>query len=55
MQLHAHTFVLSDFVSIENKGAVILITKLKVASSSLVTRSRFPELQSTADRIPPTG
>ena len=36
---HAHWFLLSGFVSRENKGAVILIPKLKVASSSLVGRS----------------
>jgi len=37
--LHARTFLLSDFVSIENKGSKIQIPKLKVASSSLVARS----------------
>jgi len=41
---HARTFFLSGFVSIENKGAVILIPKLKVASSSLVARSIFPQI-----------
>jgi hypothetical protein len=37
--LHARGFFLSDFVSIENKGAKVLIPKLKVASSSLVARA----------------
>jgi hypothetical protein len=32
--VHARTIFLSDFVSIENKGAVILIPKLKVATHS---------------------
>ena len=40
---HARTFFLSDFVSIENKGSKILIPKLKVASSSLVARSKFTQ------------
>src|SRR5262245_27273481 len=39
---HARTFFLSDFVSVENKGSKIQLPKLKVASSSLVARSRFP-------------
>jgi len=39
--LHARQFFLSDFVSIENKGAEVLIPKLQVASSSLVARSTF--------------
>jgi hypothetical protein len=39
--VHARTFFLSDFVSIENKGMKILIPKLKVASSILVARSKF--------------
>jgi hypothetical protein len=36
---HAHTFFLSDFVTVENKGSKIQLPKLKVASSSLVARS----------------
>jgi len=40
---HARTFLLSDFVSYENKGSKIQIPKLKVASSSLVARSNFDE------------
>src|SRR6266566_2604095 len=41
--LHARIFLPSDFVSIENKERVIQIPKLKVASSSLVARSTFPQ------------
>jgi len=41
--LHARQIFLTDFVNIENKGAEVLIPKLKVASSSLVARSRFPQ------------
>ena len=37
----AWTFFLSGFVSCGNKGAMILIPKLKVASSSLVARFNF--------------
>jgi len=37
--VHASTFFLSDFVSIENKGSKIQIPKLEVASSILVARS----------------
>src|SRR5215813_14631773 len=33
-EVHACTFFLSDFVSIENKGLKIQLPKLKVASSS---------------------
>jgi hypothetical protein len=36
---HARAFLLSDFVSIENKGAVIQIPKLDVAGSSPIARS----------------
>ena len=39
--MHARTFFLSNFVSIENKGSKIQLPKLKVASSSLVARSNF--------------
>jgi len=38
---HARTFFLGDFVSVENKGSKIQLPKLKVASSSLVARSKF--------------
>jgi len=37
--VHARTFFLSDFVSVENKGSRIQLPKLKVASSNLVARS----------------
>jgi hypothetical protein len=40
---HARTFFLGDFVSGENKGSKIYFPKLKVASSSLVARSIFPQ------------
>jgi len=40
---YARRFFLSGFVSIENKGSKLLIPKLKVASSSLVARSIFPQ------------
>jgi len=40
---HARTFFVSGFVSIENKGRCIYLPKLKVASSSLVARSKFPQ------------
>jgi len=36
------TDLISDFVSCENKGAVILILKLDVAGSIPVARSIFP-------------
>jgi len=36
--MHVHIF-LSDFVSIENKGAKILLPKLEVAGSNPVARS----------------
>jgi len=39
--LHARWFFLDGFVSCENKGPVIQIPKLKVASSSLIARSIF--------------
>jgi hypothetical protein len=39
--VHARTFFLSDFVSIENKGSKILIPKLDVAGSIPVARSNF--------------
>ena len=39
--VHARTFFLSVFVSVENKGSQIQLPKLKVASSSLVARSIF--------------
>jgi hypothetical protein len=39
--VHARTFFLSDFVSVENKGSKIQLPKLKVASSILVARSTF--------------
>jgi hypothetical protein len=38
---HERTFFLSQFVSVENKGSNIQLPKRKVASSSLVARSRF--------------
>jgi hypothetical protein len=38
---HARVFFPSDFVSIENKGSMIQLPKLKVESSSLVARSSF--------------
>jgi len=38
---HARTLFLSDFVSIENKGAKVLIPKLDVAGSIPVARSIF--------------
>jgi hypothetical protein len=38
---HARTFLLSDFVSYENKGLKIQIPKLKVAGSIPVARSNF--------------
>jgi len=41
--VHARTFFLSDFVSVENKESNILLPKLKVASSSLVARSKFTQ------------
>jgi len=37
------TFFLSDFLSVENKERCIYLPKLKVASSSLVARSKFPQ------------
>jgi hypothetical protein len=37
--LHARTFFLSDFVSIENKGWKIQIPKLEVVGSSPIARS----------------
>jgi len=43
---HAHcalAFFLGIFASVENKGSVGYIPKLKVASSSLVARSIFPQ------------
>src|SRR2546423_10089312 len=39
--VHADRFFPSGFVSCENKGALIQIPKLKVASSSLVARSNL--------------
>jgi hypothetical protein len=39
--VHARTFFLSDFVSIENKGSKILIPKLDVAGSIPFARSNF--------------
>ncbi len=39
--VHARTFFLSDFVSIENKGSKLLIPKLDVAGSIPVARSIF--------------
>ena len=41
--VHARTFFRSDFVSVENKESKIQLPKLKVASSSLVARSIFPQ------------
>jgi len=38
---HARTFFPKRFVNIENKGSKIQLPKLKVASSSLVARSKF--------------
>ena len=43
---HAHcalAFFLGIFASVENKGSLGYIPKLKVASSSLVARSIFPQ------------
>ena len=40
--VHARTLLLSDFVSIENKGSKIQIPKLDVAGSIPVARSIFP-------------
>ena len=40
--LHACKFLLRDFVSIENKGSVILIPKLEVVSSSTIAGPIFP-------------
>jgi len=40
--VHAHRFFPSGFVSCENKGALVLIPKLKVAGSIPVARSIFP-------------
>ena len=37
-----HAFFLSAFVSIENKGSVILIPKLEVVSSSTIASPIFP-------------
>jgi len=37
--VHARTFLLSDFVSVENKGSKIHIPKLDVAGSIPVARS----------------
>jgi len=42
---------LSGFVSCENKGAVILIPKLKVASSSLVARSKIQPFMNHSMRV----
>ncbi len=39
-RMDAH-FFRSGFVSIENKGSKIQLPKLKVASSSLVARSKY--------------
>jgi hypothetical protein len=39
--VHARRFLLSDFVSVENKERLSYFPKLKVASSILVARSRF--------------
>jgi len=41
--VHARTFFPQRFVSIENKGLKIQLPKLKVARSSLVARSSFPQ------------
>ena len=41
MQVHALGFFLSEFGSIDNKGAKILFPKLKVAGSIPVTRPNF--------------
>jgi hypothetical protein len=41
--LHARRFLLSDFVSIENKGSKIYFPKLDVAGSIPVARSNFAE------------
>ena len=41
--VHARTFLLGGFVSIENKGAKVLIPKLDVAGSIPVARSIFPQ------------
>ena len=39
--VHARTFFLSDFVSVENKGSLDQIPKLEVAGSSPVARSNI--------------
>ena len=39
--LHARRFLLSDFVSVENKERCIYLPKLDVAGSSPVARSTF--------------
>jgi hypothetical protein len=41
---HARTFFLSDFVSIENKGAVSQIPKLDVAGSIPARSNKSPNL-----------
>jgi len=43
-RMHVH-FFRSDFVSVENKGSKIQLPKLKVASSSLVARSKSRNAQ----------
>ena len=39
--VHARRFLLSDFVSVENKGSNVLIPKLEVAGSSPIARSNL--------------
>ena len=49
--LHARTFFVSGFVSIENKEPKILIPKLDVAGSIPVARSKFQEANLTGSAI----
>jgi hypothetical protein len=48
---NARTFLPQRFVSGENKGSKIQLPKLKVASSSLVARSKFPLQIAKSDRL----
>lgn len=41
--VHARRFLLSGFVSVENKECLIYFPKLKVAGSIPVARSKFPQ------------